>query len=169
MSVGWVWSHHWATALAPPLLVLAWNFSVFCSMDREVSDQSRTWSTVKTGYENILVYRGYFFLKTPLQLIFWKNRNSILPRIQFCRVLGSLYHANSKTWMCKCAYCKTTNGYILDLRSWVCTPICYCQCKISLPTQVYMFSIRRSRLYTSVCTIHVSMSCVAYRCTDPGP
>ena len=44
-----------------------------------------------------------------------------------------------------------------------------CQCKISLPTQVYMFSIRRSRLYTSVCTIHVSMSCVAYRCTDPGP
>ena len=45
----------------------------------------------------------------------------------------------------------------------------YCQCKISLPTQVYMFSIRRSRLYTSVCTIHVGMSCVAYRCTDPGP
>ena len=44
-----------------------------------------------------------------------------------------------------------------------------CQCKISLPTQVYMFSIRRSRLYTSVCTLHVSMSCVAYRCTDPGP
>ena len=44
-----------------------------------------------------------------------------------------------------------------------------CQCKISLHTQVYMFSIRRSRLYTSVCTIHVSMSCVAYRCTDPGP
>ena len=28
-----------------------------------------------------------------------------------------------------------------------------CQCKISLPTQVYMFSIRRSRLYMSVCTI----------------
>ena len=44
-----------------------------------------------------------------------------------------------------------------------------CQCKISLPTQVYMFSIRRSRLYMSVCTIHVSMSSVAYRCTDPGP
>ena len=44
-----------------------------------------------------------------------------------------------------------------------------CQCKISLPTQVSMFIIRRSRLYTSVCIIHVSMSCVAYRCTDPRP
>ena len=39
-----------------------------------------------------------------------------------------------------------------------------CQCKISLPTQVHMFSIRRSRLYTSVCTIHVSMSCCRRWC-----
>ena len=77
--VDWVWLHHWTTALASPLLVLAWNFSVFCSMDREVSDQSRTWWTVKTSYENILLHRGYFFWKTPLQLIFWKNKTSILP------------------------------------------------------------------------------------------
>ena len=27
--------------------------------------------------------------------------------------------------MCKGAYCKTTNGYIPDLRSWVCTPTIY--------------------------------------------
>ena len=36
-------------------------------------------------------------------------------------------------------------------------PFGTCQCKISLPTQVYMFRIRRSRLYTSVCTIYISM------------
>ena len=28
----------------------------------------------------------------------------------------SLYHANSKTRMCKCAYCKTANDYIPEQR-----------------------------------------------------
>ena len=94
--VDWVWLHHWSSALAPHLLVFAWNIPVFCSMNREVSDQSWTWSTLKTGYENILMYRGYFFWKTPLQLIFWKNTNSILPRIQFCRVLGPYEQTSSQ-------------------------------------------------------------------------
>ena len=48
---------------------------------------------------------------------------------------------------------KNTFSFLFFLRTKL---IGQCQCKISLPTQVFMFSIRRSRLYTSVCTIHVS-------------
>ena len=39
-----------------------------------------------------------------------------------------------------------------------CNLLQHCQCKIRLPTQVYMFSIRRSRLLnTLVCIVYVSM------------
>ena len=38
------------------------------------------------------------------------------------------------------------------------SPYHFCQCKIRLPTQVYMFSIRRSRLLnTLVCIVYVCM------------
>ena len=47
---------------------------------------------------------------------------------------------------------------IMEVNYWGVIWIIICQCKIRLPTQVYMFSIRRSRLLnTLVCIVYVSM------------